>query len=483
MQPVGFLYNECTMRKIRSSLAALTLYQRFMIAALVILFLGMLGIGAWVEQQIVTGVIHRTGATTALYVDSFISPNVQELAVSTDLLPEHVDALGRLLHDTPMGRQIVALKIWDTRGRVLYSNDRTAVGGTFPMGEGLLRARLGDVVSKVSTLDQAENQNLGQQYDHLLEIYSPVWRSGTDQVIAVAEFYQSTEALEREIGAIQRRTWLVVGASIGLIYLLLAGFVRGASRTITRQQQALSQQVSQLTDLLAQNQLLHERIRRAAASVTLLNESYLRRIGAELHDGPAQELGLSLLKLDALSAQIEEQPRAGGAVVEQLGAIQSMLRSALKEMRATAAGLSLPQLAELGLNETIARAVLAHERRTGTGVILEVGDIPESAVQPLKVTIYRLIQEALNNAYHHAGGQGQSVRVGCEEGLLLVEISDTGAGFDLAESGVRRGRLGLVGMRERVESLGGWFAIESVPGRGTTIRAKLPCAIDVGEGI
>ena len=81
-----------------------------MFASLVILLAGMFGIGGWVQQQIVTGVIHRTGATTALYVDSFVAPQVQELGELGELSAAHRDALSKLLTDTPMGSQIVVIK-------------------------------------------------------------------------------------------------------------------------------------------------------------------------------------------------------------------------------------------------------------------------------------------------------------------------------------------------------------------------------------
>ena len=120
----------------------------------------------------------------------------------------------------------------------------------------------------------------------LLETYSPVRLSGTNEVIAVAEFYQTVDALNQEIAAAQRRSWLVVGTVTLVIYLLLAGFVRRASDTIEQQQATLNDQISRLTELLGQNQELHERVRRAAGSVATLNERLLRRIGSELHDGP-----------------------------------------------------------------------------------------------------------------------------------------------------------------------------------------------------
>jgi signal transduction histidine kinase len=464
------------MNKLRIFFKKLSLSQRFMLASLVILLAGMLGIGAWVQQQVVTGVIHRTGATTALYVDSFVAPQVQELGQVDALSAAHRDTLSKLLTNTPMGEQIVMIKIWDTRGKLLYSTDPSAIGKTFPMHEGMLRARLGEVDSEISQLNDEENKDLGAVYKQLLETYSPIWLSGTNQIIAVAEFYQLTGDLEQELSVLTQRSWLVVGLAILVIYLLLAGFVRGASLTIQGQQSELAQKVEQLTELLSQNRELSERVRRASGSVAQLNEGYLKRIGSELHDGPAQDLGLSILKLDALAGRLEAST-ADADIANQLNEIGVSLQNALKEMRGIAAGLSLPQLAELDLAGTVLHVVRAHERRTGSRVELSLMPITDNVALPIRITIYRLIQEALNNAYRHAAGAGQRVRVSSEARQLVLMISDAGTGFDPRRA-VLSGRLGLSGMRERVESLGGWFEIDSRPGQGTTILVRLPFQMD-----
>jgi signal transduction histidine kinase len=264
------------------------------------------------------------------------------------------------------------------------------------------------------------------------------------------------------------------------MYLLLSGFVRRASDTITRQQVELGRRVVQLTDLLSQNRELHERVSRAAASVALLNESYLRRVGSELHDGPVQDLGLSLLKLDASIGQLENHTgeRIDPNLVDQLSSAETSLQSALKEMRGIAVGLSLPQLSELSLAETVVRAVRTHERRTGTRVALDLDSLPQEAALPLKITVFRLLQEALNNAFRHANGEGQQVRVRVQDGQLVVEIADSGPGFHPEQASGWDGHLGITGMRERVESLGGQFVIESEIGRGTRIIAHLPCQVE-----
>jgi signal transduction histidine kinase len=457
-----------------------TLAQRFMLASLVILIAGMAGIGIWVGNQIKNGVIHRTGSTTALYVDSFVAPILQEYGGTGALSPERHEQLEKLLQNTAMGQQIVTFRVWDTTGKVIFSTDAATAGKTFPISEGLAQAILGQVSSEISQLEAEENAPQRAIRSELLETYSPVRLSGTNEVIAVAEFYQTVDALNQEIAAAQRRSWLVVGGAMLVIYLLLAGFVRRSSDTIERQQATLNTQISRLTELLAQNKQLHERVRRAAASVATLNERFLRRIGSELHDGPAQDLGLVLLKLDALISRWEQNP-SGSGFVEELAVIQSSLQHAQKEIRAISTGLSLPELAELSLPETVIRAVRAHERRTGSRVKLKVSPLPEQAALPVKITVYRVLQESLNNAYRHAGGANQQIRAFMDGDILALEVSDQGPGFVAASSATFNGHLGLVGMRERVESLGGTFSVKSELGQGTQVTARLALRAEAGD--
>jgi len=456
-----------------------TLAQRFMLASLIILIAGMAGIGVWIGNEIKNGVIHRTGATTALYVDSFVAPILQEFGSTSTLSPQGHEQLNKLLQDTSMGQQIVTFRVWDPTGKVVFSTDNTTVGKTFPISEGLASAIWGQVSSEISQLEAEENAQQRAIDSELLETYSPVRLSGTNEVIAVAEFYQTVDALNQEIAAAQRRSWLVVGAVTLFIYLLLAGFVRRASDTIEQQRATLNEQISRLTELLAQNRELHDRVRRAAGSVATLNERFLRRIGSELHDGPAQDLGLALLKLDALVGRWEQSQAATG-FVEELTSIQSALQNAQKEVRAISTGLSLPQLVELSLRETVIRAVRAHERRTGSRVKLEVAPLPEQAALPVKITVYRVLQESLNNAYRHAGAANQSIRVFMDGDLLALEVSDEGPGFVPQSSATFNGHLGLAGMRERVESLGGTFSVKSELGKGTQVTARLVLRAEEG---
>lgn len=460
------------LNRLRRGYQSLTLSQRFMLGSLVIIILGALGLAYWVGLQIRDGVINRSGATTALYVDSFIAPRLQELGYARALSPENIDSIRQLLSDTSLGRQIVAFKIWDLNGRVIYSSDSRIIDQTFPMHSALIEASRGNVSTRISVED-VENAAQIQTNLEILEIYSPVRLTGTNQVIAIAEYYQNATALHSEIDSAQQRSWLVVGLVMTLIYLLLAGFVRGASDTIDAQQRELSLQIVQLRDLLAQNRTLSERVRRAAARVSTRHENLLRRLGADLHDGPAQDLGLALLQIDTVLGYFEQQP---GAEKQQqtLERLQGLLQHTLQEMRSIASELSLPLLNTLSLPETFERVVRAHERRADSLVTLDVDKIPEEASLPVKIAVYRIIQEALYNAERYGGGANLMVEASASEDRLCFSISDSGPGFDPQTEKSKDGHMGLVGMNERAESLGGQFELKTAPGEGTRIEVELP---------
>jgi signal transduction histidine kinase len=452
-----------------------SLIRRFTIVSFMIMISGMAGIGWWVGEQIKIGVIEESAVTAALYMDSFISPNLQELSHLTTLSPERIAILNGLLRETDLGQRIVAFKVWDEQGHVLYSKGPSLFSDVFPNSADQARVWRGEVVAKIDN-SFAERRLEEQKFNsRLLQIYSPVRRSGTNQVIAVAEFYQKVNTLEADITTAQRRSWLVVGTIMTALYLLLVGFVRWADNTIGRQKAELTRQVAKLTELLAQNDELHQRVQRAAANATALNESLLRRISADLHDGPTQELGVALLRLDRVVGQNEtcRLINPNFKCHDQLPIIQASLQQALQEMRIIAAGFGLPQLDNLTIAELLKRVVRSHEQRTGTKVNLDFDKLPDQTDLPIKITIYRIIQEALNNAHRHAAGIGQQVLVSNEANHLHIVVSDQGPGFDVTEPIDWEKHLGLLGMRERVESLGGFFRIESESNRGTKVIARL----------
>lgn len=460
----------------------LTLARQYMFVSLLVMLGGMVGIGLWISQQIETAVTNRTAAVTALYVDSYISPHLQGLAESETKTAVNVDALERLLTETSLGTQIVSFKVWSPDGTVLYATNPELIGQQYPIEDGLAAAFNGEVITEVSSLDKPEQALERERWGTLIETYAPSRDAGSDTIIAVSEFYQTSEGLEAEIRAAQYRSWLVVAAVMIVVYLLLAGLVGRASNTIISQQNELKANVTQLNELLQQNELLNGRVRRAAARTTALNEKNLRRISADLHDGPAQDLALALLRLESLSEAFEDEKPE---ISKDFRTIKLATESAMEELRTISAGLRLPEIAPITLAETIHRAVHDFEKKTRCNITLTLGQLPALAPLPVKITAYRVLKESLANSFRHAEGIGLAVHAytaADENSELVLEVTDSGPGFDL-QSEAAYNRLGLVGMRERVELLGGQFELHSAVGHGTTIRATLPLSIPEVEDV
>src|SRR5215203_1225717 len=372
--------------------------QRFMLGSLAILAVGMVIIGAWVTSQIEEGVVDRTAATTALYVDSLVAPPLQDLAESDTLTPESIDRLDWLFADTPLGQEVVVFQVWDPTGHIVYGTVPSLVGQQFPVEEELGHALAGEVSADIGEPEGASELPSNIPHDELIEIYSPIRSRSTGEVIAAAEFYYATDALAGDVAAAQRRSWLVVGGATLVIYVLLATFIQRVSDTVRRQQRKLSDQVTRLTEVVQQNQELHERVRGAAARTAALNERFLRRFSAELHDGPAQEISLALLRLDhvsALASAAEQHESVKTEMEGELEVIQTSLRRSLKDVRATSSGLLLPHLGTLTVFQTLEHVVRGHQRRTELAAEIVQRDLPAQAPLATKIALYRIVQEAL----------------------------------------------------------------------------------------
>jgi signal transduction histidine kinase len=447
-----------------------------MFISLLIMIFGMLVIGNFISQQIETGVINQTSAVTALYVDSFISPNLQSLAYEDELDRSHLTELDRLIHETSLGQQIVSYKIWSPEGRIIYSPNKDLMGHYFENDKQFLTALSGQVSSEISNLDQPEHEYERQTWSQLIETYAPVMSDNDGKIIAVSEFYQLPDNLESQIKSAQLQSWLVVGIATFIMYILLTGIFGRASNTIINQQAQLNEKVLQLTGLLSQNELLHSRVQRAARRTTALNEQFLHRISSDLHDGPIQDIALALLRIESVfeaSRESQTPGRGDGFISKDLDLIQKALDSSLKEIRAISSGLRLPELEEFTPEEVIRCAVHNYQRKTQSTVVLTIEDVPEDAPIPVKITLYRVLQEALYNGFQHADGKGQIVKAwGGIEGLQF-QVSDSGPGFDLHKVS-DNSNFGLAGMRERVEVLGGAFKIKSGNGQSTHIYVTLP---------
>ncbi|PZA07305.1 MULTISPECIES: sensor histidine kinase [unclassified Meiothermus] len=194
------------------------------------------------------------------------------------------------------------------------------------------------------------------------------------------------------------------------------------------------------------------------------------RIAREIHDGIAQALAFMALKLDLAERLLDtDRERA----LAEMAQVRDTLRAQIREVRRSIFALRPIDLERYGFLESLRRYSLAFAEQAGFRVRL---DLPEQVElsQASELVLFRVLQEALTNAAKHARPGLVQVRlVALGERGARLEVRDNGRGFAQATPG-GMGGFGLTQMRERVEARGGRFAVESVPGEGTVVRAELP---------
>jgi signal transduction histidine kinase len=438
------------MANLRSRWDGLSLVQQFALMASVVVGSGMLVLGSFVSAEIESNVVHNAATATALYVTSLHGPHLQELTTGSALSEESLRALDASFMRTALDRQIISVKIWRPDGRIVYSTRRFLMGQTFSINPRLLRALKGEVAAQFgSPADEDDADTAERRLDvPLLEIYVPIRAADGDRIVAAGEFFIHAGALKAGIDTARLHSWIAVGGVAVMQVILLYGIVWRGNRTIQSQRAVLVD------------------ARRASVETS---ERLLRRVGSDLHDGPAQLIGLALLRLDTLRPDLAaEHPKS-----EEFEQIRTVLQDCLREIRHLAAGLAPPHLDNLPLDKVLELAVRQHEQRTSTAVNAEIGTLPANISSLHKVSIYRFVQEGLNNAYRHAASIGQTVRAVSDGDELIVEVEDEGPGFSPSSDG---GRLGLPGLRDRIESLGGRFSVETQLGLGTKLRASFQVA-------
>ena len=350
--------------------------------------------------------------------------------------------------------------VFDANYKIIWSNDDELVGKTFVDNDELELAYRGISIfnkGEAGEHEKLEHDFLPQDVDEFVESYIPVWGQDHQRVIGVVELYKSPAAL---FETLRRGRELVALVSLlgGLILFgLLYWVVRTAHQLIESQR---------------------SRIRQASRRGVELNEQSLRRIGSELHDGPVQSIGFALLKLDSIVDDRDESASASEPDTDLVAKIRDALNHALQEVRSLSSGLVIPELKDQSAKQAIVKVIDRHEKRTGTTVKRDLDRLPEALDNSTKICLYRLVQEGLNNAYRHGKGVDQYVGIELHNSRLTLTLSDAGPGMDAKDSNKINDpeHLGIRGMRERVESLGGDFHITS---NHRNIGVKLTAALPI----
>ena len=191
------------------------------------------------------------------------------------------------------------------------------------------------------------------------------------------------------------------------------------------------------------------------------------RLARDLHDAVAQKLFSVRAKARAAAVLVDRDP---ARAVAEIDSVAMLAGQAHAELRAVIDGLAPPDLAVSGLVGSLRSYAVLVGRTYGKDVRVAAGEVPELG-EPQETALYRVAQEAISNALRHSGSAQVTVRVTARRRSALLQVTDTGRGFDAASA---PGGLGLDSMRERAGSVGGTLSVTSRPGQGTTVRLSVP---------
>ena len=210
---------------------------------------------------------------------------------------------------------------------------------------------------------------------------------------------------------------------------------------------------------------------------TLLNkvitaqEEERKRISRELHDETGQALTSLIVSMRVLANKASDERQR-----ELLLSARDVAAGVLLDIRNMAVELRPTALDDLGLAAAVRKYVANFQERFGILIEFTVDSAINELDGDLSVTLYRIVQESLVNAARHSGATAMDISLSMSPGRVNLRISDNGQGMAEGEleKAARENRLGIYGMRERVELCGGEFRLESIVGTGTTILVSIP---------
>ena len=244
-------------------------------------------------------------------------------------------------------------------------------------------------------------------------------------------------------------------------------------RTAMEESLRISQQTS--SQLLKKSRELQEELRLLSRQLLSAQEEERKKISRELHDVIAQTLTGINVKLATLKADTTVNTKE---LQSRISSTQRLVEKSVDIVHRFARELRPSVLDDLGLIPALQTYLTGYLKDTGIRVTLKAFAGIEQADGNTRTVLYRIAQEALTNVARHAQASKAEVSIHNPDGGICMEITDNGSGFAVEGKGSakKNNRLGLLGMRERVEMIGGTFCVESAAGKGTTIRVEIPSA-------
>lgn len=357
-----------------------------------------------------------------------------------------VAAVDRVVNERVLGERIVRVKLWDRTGRIVYSDEPRLIGSRYPLDAsrravlrtGATRAGLSDLAGPEHRFERGQ----GRLYEVALPVRS------ADGTLLVFETFQRRSA----VVAAGRRIWLPFAAllvgSLVLLWLVQVPLAARLGRRLRRTQEERASLLEHAVEASADER---------------------RRVAADLHDGPVQDLAGISYSLSAAAAT--ESVPATRATLEEAAA---GTREAMRRLRTLLVEIHPPSLRASGL-EAALEDLLARLTARDIETALEIGpglDLGEDEER----LVYRVAAEALRNVERHAQASRVEVSLRGDRETVLLEVRDDGVGFSAEERSARRveGHVGISLLEELAAHAGGSITVRSLPGTGTTVALELP---------
>jgi signal transduction histidine kinase len=254
------------------------------------------------------------------------------------------------------------------------------------------------------------------------------------------------------------------------VHLVRLRSLRARNAVLERLQSQREQALADARRSQAELEEAYAGLRQLTDRLESAKEEERSRISRELHDEFGQTLTAAKLNLQMLRTTM-----ADAGAVRRLEDAVNMMDGMIRQVRDIARGLRPPLLDEAGLVPAIDQYLKSMATRSGTRIEFDASPGVARTPRGLNTTAFRLVQEAVGNALRHARASVVRVTLRDEADALRLVVADDGAGFDPAAVS-RDAHLGLLGMTERVRSAGGTIELESRPGAGSRIAARIPHA-------
>jgi signal transduction histidine kinase len=374
---------------------------------------------------------------------------VQDQVVDDGLLtgdPASITAVDQFVKAYIVRVSLVKVKIHDSEGRILYSNEARLIGQQFPLGDEELAVVSGKVDVEAEVSDLSKEENTLESEDRLLEVYRRIQTPNGTPVLFETYFrYDDVRSVGRDVWS--QFAPIAVGALLVLALVQIPFAISLARRLRAGQRQ--------------RERLLQHAIESSDAE--------RRRISSDLHDGAVQDLTGVSMSLSAQSRTTSDEV-ARSAMVDA----GMKIRETVKSLRSMLVDIYPPNLYEEGLQSALADLLGALHNR-GVSTHLDVATESARLSREAVSLLYRSAQEALRNVANHAQATNVTVRVLVEHGLGVLVVEDDGVGFDpeTLANRVRRGHVGLRSLAGLVNDAGGAIEIRSVPGLGTRVEVRV----------